>query len=606
MFNDNNSNNIVKKNKEVGNENLQRNSLDSFNVNPYLKINNANLLDQEPINEKTNSSIKTEVFEEINNKFSENQNSLPCEFLKKSTRIEDLIDNGEYNMKNVKAIIFCALFMFIEGFYLSYFNFILIPFQKYYDISDTLLQTIASITFLGMAIGSSLTGHLSSKFSRRSIIITCVFCILILQLFLSFIYNAIIFTLARFTITIFLGSYMVLILNIMTEYLPNKFRAFLFNSLWNFWNFGAIFFLLLCKIFVPNLDYDPNIPFSEQNFHLAIFQLFYVILFTLIIYILYLEDSPRNLILNGKLDEAKNILEYFTSNKITDDDMKNIEKHLLNSGENKFYNNEAGYIKLFEKRIRMLTIVMMFVYFFLSMASYGITVATPIILSKLHLEKTNSTAFEILNNQNSTSTEIILPTPEKGVANTSDNTINNLILVYAIGILGNFAAGIVSEFKIIGKKYSEIVFFLLSFIFGIISILLYQNFSFWIGLSLSLLGAAFNIHINYTEELYPTKIRDFALGCLFGMTRLGGFISQYLFISFGKASLFFSLYAYLFMILIKIILIFLLPNDNNSQMDGIICFEDSMLISKEEPTEKKKINFKEFEEEDNNLLHKEN
>ncbi len=153
-------------------------------------------------------------------------------------------------------------------------------------------------------------------------------------------------------------------------------------------------------------------------------------------------------------------------------------------------------------------------------------------------------------------------------------TINNIILIYLIGIIGNIGGGLISEIKGIGRKYSEILLLFLTIISGFLSIVASNKFSLWMGISNSFLGAAFNIHIIYTEEIYPTKIRDLAFGVLIGMSRVGGFTSQFIFMAFNKAPVFFAVWTYLVFLGIMVFLMFFLPKDNTSNIDAKIEFDD--------------------------------
>ncbi len=549
------------------------NNLDDNNTNNNLILSDNKRNRNADGGSEINNSFNSENFDKINNKFA-NEN-IKSEVIKHYHSIEDIIDCGSFNLKTFNIIILCSLFIFLEGFYLAHFNIILIPFKKYYNISDLSVSTISSLSFLGMGIGCSTVGFLSKRFCRIKIIYISIICIFFFHLILSLVQNVYSFAAARFLIMIFLGFYMVLILNILTEYLPIKFRGFILNFIWINWQFGSIFFLYICKIFIPNLDYNPSKPFDEQNFHKAIFQLIYVIFFIFIINYFLLEDSPRNLILKGKHKEGKKILEYYTRQEFSIERIKLLEKNLINSGENSFYNErEVDITMIFHKRIKFLSIIMIFIYFFLSMGYYGIIASAPFIFKGLETKQID---------QNNEKIDII----------------NEMILIYALTIIGCFVGGITSEIKKLGRKYSEIIGFIFAFIFGLISVIHNKYFSFWIGISISFFGAVFNLHISYTEEIYPTKIRDFAVGILLGISRLGAFISQYTRLYFDNISLFFSVYSYLGMIVILIILIFLLPKDNTGQIDSYIILTEGENSSKNEEIVSEKHH---NDEEDKNLI----
>lgn len=70
----------------------------------------------------------------------ENKNKNSLQFLNSSysrisninyCSIDDIIDKGGYNCFTYKAIYLAFFIIFIEGYYLSYFGYILNPFQSY-------------------------------------------------------------------------------------------------------------------------------------------------------------------------------------------------------------------------------------------------------------------------------------------------------------------------------------------------------------------------------------------------------------------------------------------------------------------------------------------
>ena len=65
----------------------------------------------------------------------------------------------------------------------------------------------------------------------------------------------------------------------------------------------------------------------------------------------------------------------------------------------------------------------------------------------------------------------------------------------------------------------------------------------------------FNINTAYSSEVYPTKLRDHAMGLLFAFTRIGGFISQFLFLDFYSLGLFIPYWIALCFMAVNFILI---------------------------------------------------
>ena len=154
-----------------------------------------------------------------------------------------------------------------------------------------------------MAVGSYTVGLCLKIMNRRQVILMSVIGISISNLLIAVVHNIMIFAVFRFIGTVFLGYYTVIIFSIQAEYLPVRFRGFVMNFIWLAWNIGGIYFLLFCKIYIPNLSYDPLDKTTPQDFNAAIFSIFYVEIINLVLVFFFLKDSPRNLFINNKKEE---------------------------------------------------------------------------------------------------------------------------------------------------------------------------------------------------------------------------------------------------------------------------------------------------------------
>lgn len=485
-----------------------------------------------------------------NNSNDSNYNSFPKNSKFKYNSIDDIIDKGGYTLLTLKQIYLTFMFFFCEGFILSYFGFILQAFKSYHNCSDLTLQVLSGLNFLGMGTGSLVTGFLTNRFSRIIVIKAAIISMLIFHLCLSLIENLIVFGVCRFFIAFDLGLLVILNLNILTEYLPMKLRSFMLNAVWFAWGCGAIFSLLMYKIFIPSLEFhkfNPQDPNRDQNFYKAILQFYLILVVIIISTFLFLRDSPRNLILTEKYKEAREILDYNTNNELTDEEFENIKLALNHSGENKFYEKQNGVKELFNNRLRTFTILMMIIFFFLSLGFFGFITVLANILKLM---------------------------ANKGIIKEDEDArgdaINKLILINLYGSFGTILAGIFSEIKGFGRKNTEIYFISGSAFFGTIALIYMRHFNTIMGLGLSLMQSSINIHITYTEEIYPTALRDYASGLLCATTRLGGFASQFIFIYLISLFFLYPVYFYILSCLICVSLICFLPDDNKKALDSYI------------------------------------
>ena len=67
-------------------------------------------------------------------------------------------------------------------------------------------------------------------------------------------------------------------------------------------------------------------------------------------------------------------------------------------------------------------------------------------------------------------------------------------------------------------------------IFTILIIAVKNLMFIWIPIMLILIAFASNVITTYTSIFYPTKLRDTAVGFFYSLNRLGGFLSQFIFL----------------------------------------------------------------------------
>jgi MFS family permease len=460
--------------------------------------------------------------------------------------LNKIMENSGYNLVTFKAIFFAFLFCFIEGFCMLFFSNIATAFQQYYQISNEMICFISAILFLGIGLGCTTVSLLLKIMTRRNIILMSVFFLLLSYTIIGLIRNLIVFIIFRFISSIFLGFYMVLTFGILAEYLPVRFRGFIMNFIWYNFKLGAIYFLLFCKVYIPNLNYDPSNKTIPQDFHTAIFSIVYVEFIALLLIFFFLKDSPRNLFINNKKEEAGEILEYYVKRKLTNEELDAIYNNLINSGENLKIAKKTDYKLLFSRRYLKFTIIMFAIFFLFCFNFYGINISLPIILEKIISSEKNS--------------------KEK----KSPKEINSLINYYLIMMISALLTGVIAELKFIGKKYSEIILISTATIFSILSLIFKSHFQIFISISMMLNSGCFNLHISWTAEIIPTKIRDLGFGFFLGGSRVGAFISQFIFYEIAKVNTYSVIYIYTISLLVVSVLLMLLAKNEIGDLDSTL------------------------------------
>ncbi len=328
-------------------------------------------------------------------------------------------------------------------------------------------------------------------------------------------------------------------MNTASEYLPNKRRSLIMNTVWITFPLSMFVFLFIYKSLNP--DTNTNVLYSALLYN-AIFLLFLGICF-----LLMFNDSPRNLLIQNDLETAQVIMEKIYSRKFSLIDLKNIQKNLLDSGANKFFNQEEiAFKSLLDKTVRKFIILNSLLHILYSLCYGGINVVLPQILAKIIEEKNLDRSL------------------------LQDRSINQLILFYGLGMICVFVCPFIFECQICSKKIFKIIILIVSLLNVILGILFPSNFHIFIALSSYLFEFCYNLLYTYSTEMVPTIIRDYAMAFFIIIGSLCGFLSQFIFIWLFKFDKYLPVYVFISMIIMIIIVILFLPNDNDGNLDSIV------------------------------------
>lgn len=431
-------------------------------------------------------------------------------------------DRGYSSPQQWRIILFTTLAISLEGMHFNILGMILIPMKNLYKLSDSSIQFISGIMYISVAVGSFLSGHLIKKYPKIFIINNTVLATFILHLLMGIIPNIVIFTIIRIMLGFCLGVFIPLITNLLCEYCPINRRSFVFNATWVGYNIGCLFFACSQLMLMPNLE--------EEHVQRT---LIFTSILPLGVYIalkLFLKDSPRNLILMGKEDEAFVLIEKFKCMFIEEGDRERIIRD-IKGGVNKEI--EGHFKDLFKKKYRKMTIILMFLWFSVYQLYYG--------------------PFLILS-------WVIKAIGEETVVNhTNNDIIRDEIKIYCIGATGYFLGGIISELRIFGRKKGIMFGLTFCIFFTLCGINFPKYFVTFFGIYFIFLNIPLVVVDIYSCELYPTKIRDVAVGFLFACCRIGSCISNFIFVDFFSLGTFVPFYAVIIICIFDIALTSFIP-----------------------------------------------
>ena len=412
----------------------------------------------------------------------------------KFTLLDKLINDYGYRWE-VNKIVFSAFLCFILNGYLttSYCSFML-GFKKKFDLTN------AQISFIGMGfclckfVTNFLIGFLTNLFERMFVLkfalVFTFICNLLISLFCEYHIILIVETLNGF----FAGVFEITSFNVACEFIPVRFRGWILLTIWNGYNVGVLFPNLIMLKTMP--DHDPS------GLPKTLYLCSLVILLCTIFGCVFYTDSPRNFIINGKYQEAIKILK-----KMKKDDnyfTENIKKEIYESVPPKTISDFSlmNYKEVFEHGMFMTGVLLLFICFNGTMINDGFQLVLNLILEKVkQSDKSAHTRTVLMEN----------------------------ITINSIALPSNLIMGAFAELKILGRRNTQSIGYILMGLV-MIPVIIDPSTASTYFIFFMFFTCITNMVNVYVSEVYPTKIRDWALGMIQGSGYLGSFIAQYLFV----------------------------------------------------------------------------
>ena len=453
-----------------------------------FKSNNNNSKDINSYN--NNNSRRIELKEESQRELASFGTVDKTQF----TILDKIINDYGYGWE-VNKIIFSAFLCFILNGYLttSYCSFML-GFKKKFDLTNNQISFIGMGFCLSKFVTNFLIGFLTNLLGRMFVLkfslIFTFFCNLSISLFCE--YKVIV--IVEFINGFFAGIFEITSFNVACEFIPVRFRGWILLTIWNGYNVGVLFPNLIMFKTMP--EHDPS------GLPKTLYLCSLVILLCTIFSCAFYTDSPRNYIINGKNEDAINILKRMKKN----DDFftEEIKREIYNSVPPKTISNFSlsNYKEVFKHGMFTTGVLLLFICFNGTMINDGFQLVLNLILEKVkQSDKSAHTRTILMEN----------------------------IIINSIALPSNLIVGAFTEFKILGRKYTQSIGF---FIMGMVMIpvIINPNFASTFFIFFMFFTCITNMVNVYVSEVYPTKIRDWALGMIQGSGYLGSFIAQYLFV----------------------------------------------------------------------------
>ena len=455
----------------------------------------------------------------------------------KETYYDDLLNKQDMSLLQIKSLIGSCLIYLIEGLHVSLTGLIFIPIVKYYNLTQLRGCLISSSLMLFMALGSLLSSFLTNKFKRKKIIIYSLLTISLGSI-LSTIPSWIVLLLCRCIIGISLGIVIPINTNHLSEVLPLKLRSFWLIFVSSFFSVGAILSCQLIKYNVNKLSILFSTISIPSSFILIIFNFFY-------------NENPRYLVLIGKKEQAYEIIEKYLL----------LDHHKLNSYEkvqicksiDRGVNKEVkitGKFKFIFRRYGNITLILCIIWILYSMIINGGVFSLFVSFANNAIFIPSTIHFDIIK-------------------------IKGLFLIiqlfYTFFAVSTVISGLFTEIKWCGRKYTIFFGFLISTIASFHVLLFKEKSKTFYFLATCLINISFNAINSYTIEIYPTRVRDFAVGYLLFVSKIIGFLSNILALLMNYANKKWMLYVNSIIGVLGLIFTLILPFDTyQRKLDDIL------------------------------------
>ena len=213
-------------------------------------------------------------------------------------------------------------------------------------------------------------------------------------------------------------------------------------------------------------------------------------LLLMILALVFIKDSPKNLFLKGNPKEAIQLLEKM-SNKKFDDDYKNKLKELKKMDE------KSTLWDLMQRKYRRVISILSVMFIINAYMTYAILLISSITF-KVQFKDIKSEEIE-----------------------------SKQAIVFWMMIPGTIVAGLICEISWLGRKNTCIIGYGGFALFGIFACIFPQYLEVFLGLMGFFSQFNYNVSYVYVCEAFPTKIRTIALGFCVFWNKLSGFITHF-------------------------------------------------------------------------------
>jgi len=440
--------------------------------------------------------------------------------------IDDVLKKVGYGKEQWKMILTAFLVKLTSSYNLFLFDYLIVYLKDYYPLSYTEITIISSLVFLGVAMSNFLSGFLTKILDKRTIVLGSLLSAVTINFIITFAFNnKYIFAVCRILAGIPVGLCLPLVMNNLNEVLPIHFRSFTMMMACSGIAIGQLLINLIMLIVIPN---TPKL--TER----MLFDLFgvgtIVPLVCSVVCIYFFYNAPRGSLVRGEEEECFIVLEEMIERKLFQDEKQSIVEKFKKSN----VNVTSGFCEIFSPYLKSTSILLFFIWFFNCIVYYGSPSIVGLTIKGLNLD----TKYNVQQIQ----------------------TYMTLLVFF-----GYLIGGALSETKILGRTKSILMAYFLFITFVVAFLFKPSTFKTTFGLAYAISPMFSQLTPIYTSEVYPSVVRDLALGLMLSIGKSSGFLSKYILIYMNEGNVFLPFYFMIATCTISFFLVVSLPYETQGK-----------------------------------------
>jgi hypothetical protein len=342
----------------------------------------------------------------------------------------------------------------------------------------------------------------------------------IINFIISFTFrNKYIFGFCRILAGIPVGLSLPIVINNLNEVLPIKFRSFTMMMACSGIAIGQLLINIIMVVVLP----DEKKVTERMFFDLFVMGTI-IPLVCAIVCIFFFYDSPRHSLVQGKEEKCFKVLEKMLGRQLSLEERESIVSKFKNSNADVHF----GLCEILNPRLKLTTILLVFIWFFNCIVYYGSPSIVGLTIKGLNLDSTT---------------------------NVQKIQMYMTLLVF----FGYLIGGALSETRILGRTKSILLAY--TIFIALVTIFLFkpETFKITFGLAYAISPMFSQLTPIYTSEVYPSVVRDLALGLMLSIGKSSGFLSKFSLIYLSGGNVMYPFYFMIAICSMAFVLVVFLP-----------------------------------------------